>query len=157
MGKVKKIFLSLLLSLSIFTLCGCGTKKSITADSYKTFMLKNGYEVVDSTSQYQSSFSLKKSFIAAKKDRTYQIEFIEFNTIEEAVKIYNINKQLMEEKKDNVVTGYINIDGKNYSKYKAISGGKYRAITRINNTLMYVDINQEYSKEAAKIVSRLGY
>lgn len=157
MKKIKKLFLSLLLLPCVFMLSGCFTQKSITADQFKNIMEKNGYEVIESTDQYKEIMKVKKSYIALYKDRKFQFELIEFDTIEEAIKIYEINKQKFEEKKSNVANMYINLDGKNFSKYRCISGGKYMALTRVNNTLMYVDVNQEYEKEVNKAIKKFGY
>ena len=157
MKKIKKIILSLLLLPCVFMLSGCFTQKSITADQFKNIMEKNGYEVIESTDQYKEIMKVKKSYIALYKNRKFQFELIEFDTIEEAIKIYEINKQKFEEKKSNVANMYINLDGKNFSKYRCISGGKYMALTRVNNTLMYVDVNQEYEKEVNKAIKKFGY
>ena len=157
MKKIKKIFLILLLIPCVFMLSGCLKQKSITADQFKNIMAKNGYEVVESTDQYKDIMKVKKSYIALYKDRKFQFELIEFDTIEEAIRIYDINKQKFEDKKTTTAYKYVNIDGKNYSKYRCISGGKYMALTRINNTLMYVDINQEYEKEVNNAIKKFGY
>jgi uncharacterized lipoprotein YehR (DUF1307 family) len=60
MKKLKKIFLFIIMFTFIFTLSGCGTKKSINVEDFKKIMEKNGYKVVDSTDQYKEKFTLKK-------------------------------------------------------------------------------------------------
>lgn len=50
-----------------------------------------------------------------------------------------------------------NISGKNYSKYTLSSGEKYMVVSRINNTVVYLDVNSNYKDEVKTILSELGY
>lgn len=157
MKGIKRVLLVIVLFLCVFSLTGCGTKKSITANDFKTYMEKSGYYILDSTSQYKDSFTLKQGYIAINANRTYQIEFIEFNTIDEASKIYDINKNIMEGKKGQSISGYVDTTGENFSNYRVVTNGRYRVLSRINNTLIYVDEDQAYMNEINKIIKRLRY
>ena len=157
MKGIKRVLLIVVLFLCVFSLSGCGVKKSITANDFKNYMEKSGYYILDSTSQYKESFTLKQSYIAINANRTYQIEFIEVNTIDEASKIYDINKNIMEGKKGKSFSGYVDTEGDNFSNYRIVTNGKYRVLSKINNTLIYVDVDQEYMNEVNKIIKRLRY
>ena len=50
-----------------------------------------------------------------------------------------------------------NINGKNYSKYTLSSDGKYMIVSRINNTVVYLDVDSSYKDEIKTILNELGY
>jgi len=159
MKKSVKIIIAILIviliaGVSVFFLLN-KEKTSITAEEFKTIMVDKGYTFVDVKQQFAIYDFIEKAYIALK-DKDYQIEFYETSDNESAIYLYNHNMSLAENKK---TSGHIRttMQGKNYSEYTLISEGKYKYISRINNTMVYVDVDTEYQEEVKEILKELGY
>ena len=50
-----------------------------------------------------------------------------------------------------------NVELKNYSKYTLLSSGKYMVVSRINNTVIYVNADANYKDNIKNILDELGY
>lgn len=79
----------------------------------------------------------KKVYIASGKDSTYQIEFFEStkgsNSSESSASL------------------------KNYSKYVLSTNGKYKVISRIDNTVIYCDIDDNYKSVVKEVLEEIDY
>lgn len=94
---MKKIISVLIGAILIFALIGCGSKKAMTVEDFESKMGKNGYEVINITSQYPSKAI--KDVIIARKDG-YQIEFFVVENVDVAVSSYNLNKETFENQRE---------------------------------------------------------
>ena len=110
-------------------------KASITASSFYTTMSQKGYSVQDSTSQYSEYDYVKQVYIAVSKDYSYQIEFYE----------------LLD------ASAETSVGLKNYSKYTLSSNGQYMVVSKINNTVIYVKVDDDYKNTVKDILEELGY
>ena len=131
-------------------------KTSITASDFYTTMSQKGYVVQDSSSQFSEYNYVKKSYIAASKDYSYQIEFYELVDDSYATSFYNNNKSIFESSKGNA-SAETSVGLKNYSKYTLSSNGKYMVVSRINNTVIYVDVDDSYKDTVKSLLNELGY
>lgn len=131
-------------------------KTSITASDFYTIMSQKGYVVQDSSSQFSDYNYVKNSYIADSKDYSYQIEFYELVDDSYATSFYNNNKSIFESLKGNV-SAETSVGLKNYSKYTLSSNGKYMVVSRINNTVIYVDVDDSYKDTVNSLLSELGY
>lgn len=156
---MKKIFKRLsvfsILFAMIFMVSGC-SKKAITAQTYKIKMESKGYDVEDVTSQYSSQIDIKKGYVALDEDGEYQIEFYELGDNDTAISMYNNNKSIFENSKDSV-SSEVNLNGSNFSKYSLSTGGKYKVVCRIDNTLIYLNVPSSKKDEVKKVLDYLGY
>ena len=50
-----------------------------------------------------------------------------------------------------------NISLKNYDKYSLSSADKFKTVSRIDNTLIYVNVDSSYKKEVVEYLKKLGY
>ena len=114
------------------------------------------YFVQDATSQFEEYDYVKEVYISAQKELEYQIEFYELNTEQDAISSYNINKSKFEAKKSSTST-YTEVALGNNSKYTLTSNGQYMVVSRIENTFIYVHVDEEYKDEVKKILKELGY
>ncbi len=73
-----------------------------------------------------------------------------------AIGFYQNNASRFETMKANS-SAQTNISGKNYSKYTLSSSGKYMVVSRINNTVVYLNVDSSYKDEVKTILSELGY
>jgi len=130
-------------------------KTPISADIFNTTMESKGYVMTDSTSQFaQYPNYMKESYVAQKTG--YQIEFYELTSVENAISMYNTNKTKFESQKSNAsasATASIN----NYSTYSLTTNGKYKYLSRIDNTLIYIDVDESYKDIVKDIMKEIGY
>lgn len=126
-----------------------------TADKFKATMEAKEFKVIDVTSQFaQYSDYMNKAYVAQKDG--YQIEFFVLSNVENATNMYDINKKKFESQKGNS-SAFYTTNMKNYSLYSITTNGKYKYISRIDNTLVYVDADANYQKEIKTILKTLGY
>lgn len=131
-------------------------KDSITSSNFYTTMSQKGYTVQDANSQFSEYDYIKQAYIAANKDYSYQIEFYELLDDSYATSFYNNNKSIFESSKGNASTE-TNVELKNSSKYTLLSNSKYMVISRINNTVIYVKVDDSYKDTVKDILDELGY
>lgn len=130
-------------------------KTPITANTFNSTMESKGYIMTDSTWQFaQYGNYMTKSYIAQKAG--YQIEFYELSSVENAIDMYNTNKLIFElQETDASVSTTANM--KNYSKYSLSTNGKYKYLSRIDNTFIYVDVDESYKDIVKDLMKELGY
>lgn len=98
----------------------------------------------------------KKVYIASGKDSTYQIEFYELSDEENAIKFYNNNQSIFESTKGSN-SSESSASLKNYSKYVLSTNGKYKVISRIDNTVIYCDIDDNYKSVVKEVLEEIDY
>ena len=130
-------------------------KTSITADDFNTIMESNGYTMAETTNLFAEYGNfMTKSYAAQKND--YQIEFYQLSSEEDAISMYNTNKEKFElQKADASATTSVSIN--NYARFSLTANGKYKYVSRIDNTLIYVDVAATYKKEIKDIMDKIGY
>lgn len=131
-------------------------KNSITASNFYTIMSQKEYSVQDASSQFSGYDYVKQAYIAISKDYNYQIEFYELLDDAYATSFYNNNKSIFEASKGNA-SSETSVGLKNYSKYTLSSNGKYRVVSRIDNTVIYVDVDDNYEDTVKALLDELGY
>lgn len=130
-------------------------KTPISANTFNTTMESKGYIMTDTTSQFaQYGNYMSKSYAAQKTG--YQIEFYELSSEENAISMYNTNKTKFESQKSNAsasATASMN----NYATYSLTTNGKYKYLSRIDNTLVYIDVDESYKDVVKDIMKEIGY
>ena len=130
-------------------------KTSISANVFNSTMKEKGYVMTDTTNQFaQYGSYMTKSYIAQKIG--YQIEFYELSSEENAIDMYDTNKSKFESQKSNSSISST-ASMKNYSTFSMTTNGKYKYLSRINNTLVYVDIDENYKDTVKDIMKEIGY
>ncbi len=150
---MKRIILLLLLIPMVIILTGCD-KKALTTDEFIRIMNEKEYKIEDITKKYEDEPKLKKVIIASNNN--YQIEFYEVDSVENTKSLFNINKQTIENK-SNIKKSTLSTNYGNYSYYAQTSDNKYSVITRISNTLIYLNVDEKYKKETKELIKELGY
>ena len=131
-------------------------KDAISATTFHSSMQGKGYTVVDATSQFSSYPYVEQVYIAAPSDYSYQIEFYTLSDESYAISMYNNNKSNFEASKGNSSVGS-NVSINNYAKFTLQSNGKYQVVSRIDNTLIYLNVDEAYKWEADKILADFDY
>lgn len=130
-------------------------KVSMSADTFNTKMAEKGYIMTDTTSQFaQYGNYMSKSYAAQKTG--YQIEFYELSSEENAISMYNTNKTKFESQKSNA-SASSTASMNNYSTYSLTTNGKYKYISRIDNTLVYIDVAESYKDIVKDLMKEIGY
>ena len=130
-------------------------KIPMSASTFNSTMETKGYTVTEVTSQFsQYGDYVTKVYVAQKTN--YQIEFYEISTEENAISMYNYNKSKFDEQKKGAYTS-TNVDLKNYSIYSLTVNGKYKYISRIDNTVIYIDADEVYKNDIKNTIKELGY
>ena len=157
MKKTLKILLVIIICLtSLFCLAGCGKKKTAkTADEFYTIMTEKKFVIKDSKSQYLSHNEIIRSYVAAPSDLSYQIEFLELDSDSSAKNMFASNQRIFQDTSSTKVETNVSIS--NYSKYTLEADGKYKVISRIDKTLVYVDADIKYKDNVNKLLDELGY
>lgn len=154
--RLKKFFKGVVICLLVFCVAGCGNAKSITADDFKEKMEDKKYSVTDATYQFAGADYIEKAYIALKSDSSYQIEFYQISNEEYAVSFYNNNKSIFENSKSSTST-YTETNLGNHAKYALESDGKYKVVSKIDNTVIYLNVDSKYKDEVKDILKKLGY
>ncbi len=130
-------------------------KTPISANTFNTTMASKGYVMTNTTSQFsQYENYMSESYVAQKPG--YQIEFYQLSNEENAISMYNTNKAKFESQKTNSsasATASMN----NYSTYSLTTNGKYKYLSRIDNTLVYIDVDESYKDVVKDIMKEIGY
>lgn len=130
-------------------------KGVISAKSFSRKMEDKGYEIYDITNQFAQYENYIEEAYVAKEDE-YQIEFYELTDLENAIDMYGTNKLNFERQKgDN--SAYVSKDGKNFSTYSLQANGKYKYLSRVENTIIYIDVDEEYKDTIKETIKELGY
>ncbi len=147
--------LCLLIMAILLTACG-SSKKPISDDEFKNVMNENDYYVENVLNDFSDYSYIKGAYIAIKNGKNYQIEFYELENNYYAKSFYDINKEIFEASQTNNSI-YKNIDLNDTNKYTLINEDSYKVISRIENTVIYVDVNKKYMDDINSILKKLKY
>lgn len=157
MKNIKLFSAAALFLVIILSFTGC-SKTAITAQDFKSAMETKGFEIeskTDSFSDYEE-LNFKHVYIASNNSVKYKFAFYELSTPESAVRFYEMNRKLAEDTKTSMVTeSYTNFS--NNASYSLTTGGKYTYISRVENTVLYVNAASKYKAEIKEIIEELGY
>ncbi len=131
-------------------------KTPMTASSFKNSMEQKGYIVSDANSQISEYDYIKQVYVAVDSDYSYKIEFYELSDENYAMNFYNTNKSIFESSKGNA-SAETSAGLKNYSKYTLSSNGKYMVVSRIDNTVVYLNVDDSYKDTVNNLLNELGY
>ena len=132
-------------------------KQPITVSEFKNIMEDKDFEIIDAIDQTDDyDNGIKKAYIALEEDYDYQIEFFKLDEEEDAIDLYKHNKEIFEDSK-----GSSSVETKvsmgNNSKYTLKTNGEYKVVSRIENTVIYADVDDKYEDEVNEILKEIGY
>lgn len=135
-------------------LTACGSKTALTNDQFAEKMEAAGYQIVDATDQFGEGEV--EAVTLAIKDDVYQIEFYVLPSNDQAVSAFNGNKSDFEQMKTSgSSTGEVSLG--NYSYYGLTTDEGYYVVSRIDNTMIFINTSSEYKDEIKDVVKELGY
>ena len=152
--KKRGILLGVVCLLLLFITTGCMNKKAITTSEFKSKMESAGFSIIDAKEQFSNYQYVKEATVAKNSD--YQIEFYVLSNTERANYMFNTNKDIFQNSK-----GSSSLETKsnmgNYETYSLTSNGYYMYVCRVDNTLIYLKVNQTYKDAVINIIKNLGY
>lgn len=150
-----KIF-SVICILMTFLLTGCGSKTAITLDEFNNVMQNKGYTIQNVSSQFTEYENISDVNIAVSSDSKYQIEFYKLSDVDNAIDFFDNNKAIFEKSKSSA-SSESSVTMGNYSKYTLSTNGKYKVISRIDDTVVYLNVSDDYKDAVKEILEELGY
>ena len=145
-----------LVVLSLFV-TGCGNKKSITGEEFKNKIEKQDkYLLTNAREQFEENDLLVSVYIASDKNYKYQVEFYEFKKEADAKSFVEGNREIFEKEKGNS-NNESEVNVANYSKYTLKTNDEYKVLSRIDNTVAYVNAKDKYTDEVQEILKLIGY
>ena len=156
MKKFRNILLLCVCAFITLVLTGCGTKTALSAEEFKTTMESKGYTVTDATSQFADYSYITTCYVATDSSEAYQIEFYVFTDSNYATSFYDNNKTIFENSKGTSDTETL-VSLKNYSKYTLETNGMFKTVSRIDNTVTYLNVDSSYKATVKDILTELNY
>lgn len=153
MNNKRSVLLGILIMVVVIFVTGCGFYNLLDASEFKDHFGALGYTVTDSEEgKFESSIYL----VASKDDVPYKIEYYEFDEEIEAKKVYtkyydNISEYITSDSKNQNTTGAV------FAKTVATSEKEYIIISRVKNTLIFINGTKDYSKEIDKLLEDIKY
>lgn len=156
MGVLTIIVGAIIAILVIVGLSVIKPKEDIDSREFKEYMSNAGYVITDATNQFPGVGTLGKVYVAVDTLDGYQIEFYEFYDLEAAEMFYANNKKIFEESEDDSVLKS-HVDGTNHHKYVLKTKYKYKVLSLVDNTVIYINAIDDAKEEIDEILEELGY
>ena len=102
------------------------------------------------------SFVFNQVYIAISSDSTYQIEFYELSDSDYASSFFNNNKKTFEDSKSSG-SAETSVSAGNNAKYTLTTNGKFKVVSRIDNTVIYLNVDDDYKSSVKDVLKDLGY
>ncbi len=132
------------------------TKTPISEEDFINSMETKGYIITDVKGQFANVDEIDKAYIAISSDSSYQIEFYILADESSAISMFNRNKEIFEDSKSNV-SGETSVTRKNSAKFTLNTNNMLKVVSRIDNTLIYLDVDKDKSDEIKTLLKELGY
>ena len=153
--KKRSILLAILFVGVLFLFAGCGKKTVATDADFRKVFQESGYVIYDATEQFAATGVVESASIA--QDTTgHQVEFYVLKSESDAISMFNTNKSTFESYKGNS-SSESSANMSNYSTYTLTSSGYYMHLCRVDNTLIYVRVKDDFKKDVQAVIKKLGY
>lgn len=132
------------------------TKKAITLEEFEAKVKEKGYMVISAKDQFEDYEYIETAKLAVSNDYSHKIEFYELTNENYASNFFENNKRNFEKVKT-TASIETNIQGKNYATYILKANGKYMLVSRIENTVIYVHVQDTAEQKVKEVIKELGY
>lgn len=149
---LKLSILSISLLAVVLVATGCG-KSAKTAEEFKSYMVKEGFTVTDTTAEIGTDI-VKKAYLA--DNGKFMIEFYQAVSVAEAKNGFTSYKNSFAQYEDSDAV-IKNSQSNNAERYTLLGQGYYTLISRIDDTMIYTDSPDTYKEDIIKIAKDLGY
>lgn len=151
---MKKITLLLVILIMSTALVGCGDKEKIAINDFTAIANEYNFYVEDSTDTYGDT-NVKEGKVAMLSNAC-TVEFIEFETEEDAIRMFDSIQPVFASFEEDS-RKHVSVDLKHYDKYMVSTDMYYKYVSRVDNTLVYVNTISSHEKEVKEFIDRMGY
>ena len=132
---------------------GCIFYNLLEAKEFKEHFEDLGYTV---TTAEDNNYNSTTYYVASKEDSSYNIEYYEFKEETDAKKAYqkykeNIGNYITSQAQNKETTGAV------FSKIVSVSENEYIIISRVKNTLIFINGTNDVSEEIDNILKEIRY
>lgn len=143
----------LIIIVTCFLTTGCIFYNLLNSKDFSDYFAALGYEISDSV---ETTYEYENNLVATKGDVPFKIEYYSFDDEVEAKKAYKKMKEklpylITSNSKDNELTSNV------MSKYICKSDNEYIIISRVKNTIIFINGTQEYSSEIDNLLTDIRY
>ena len=131
-------------------------KTAITSSEFKNTMESKGYYVSDAISQFSEYNYVTSAYLAVDSSNRYKIEFYTLSDENYATMFYNNNKAIFENSAGNA-SAKTDVTLKNSAKYTLSSNNKYMVVSRVANTVIFVNVDSQYKDAIQKLLKEFDY
>ena len=153
----KSLLILLVVLMAAVLLVGCAKKPAVTNDDFVNKAQALGYELYDVTPE-ESEYDYVKTAYSAEKTGTdedhWLVRFVVAETKQDAEEMFNNN---MSEYSNGVSTNVSFVSGSNYASYQADKDGQFVFVSYVDNTMLCIEVDQEYKDEAKTLIDTLDY
>ena len=151
---MKKFLMGCLVLTMAFLLTGCGKKSAIDTSKFRSITEANGFSVINDYDSYSSYSSINETFLASKDN--CDIQFFVLDNVNSAKSMFDINKNKFENSKTGLSTE-VSTSLNNYDTYLVQTNGYYKYLSRVDNTLVYVNVLMECKDSVKNIIDIMKY
>ena len=149
----KLVFFSIIFAF-VLLLTGCGKKSAINTSKFRSIVESSGYTFTDDYDSYSSYNYFNEAVIASKGD--CDIQFFVLDNASDAKNMFNTNKSKFENSKTGLSTE-VSTSLNNYDTYLVQTNGYYKYLSRVDNTLVYVNVLMECKDSVKNIIDIMKY
>lgn len=162
MGTVTKVLIGAAIlvvvaaTLAIILINQTNNKKAVSVSDFEAAAESFGYQIaVDET--VESYDYVENVRIAVDTEDDYQIDLYVLSDADRAKTVYENNKATLEEKLSRETGTSSSVHSPKYEKYSASTKESFLYIARVDNTVLYIDVDIEHKAEVEKFIKEIDY
>jgi len=144
-----------IVSIVAFAIINSG-KKAITIEKFEEKAKENGYNIADMQNAITDKEEVINAKVAMSEDYSYIIRFYTLKDNASANHFYNENKEEIAKLKQEG-NEVVEKNNKNNNTYSLKADGKYRYISRVENTIIQLSVNEAEEQKVTEFMKKLGY
>lgn len=130
-------------------------KEMISADEFREVLEDKDYKIHDITKKFEVYDHYMKKAYVAEKDNLF-FEFYELFDVDKAINMYKTNEDALIEAKGNS-SKEVHKSFKNYETHYVKDHKNYMYISRVGNTIFYVNAPASFADDIDEVIEKLGY
>ncbi len=151
----KRVLLIAMCLVVLIGLTGC-SKTALTTDKFKSVLEGKKFEITDTYKQHEDEGNYKEATLA-KSESGYEMEFVVLDNEGRAENVFSTKRGEFENLRSNTVSSQSEVNMGNYNSYSCHSNGLYMYVIRVDNTVLYLKVDDKYKDEVKSIIKELGY
>ena len=128
-------------------------KKTITMEQFEEKAKENGYKIADIQNDITKKEEITNAKLAISEDYSYFISFYILKDNESAINFYKEQKEEFAKTKQEE-NEPVEKKSKSYEEYSLKSNGKYRYLSRIENTIVQLNVNESEEQKVKEFLEK---